>query len=73
MKTITRVAITLAAAGLLSACNSSDDAERSQPPPIQETVFKDMAGAVDKAHEVEDVTKQRTEQLNKALEASESR
>ena len=33
----------------------------------------DLAGALEKAHSVEETTLQRTEQLNEAIEASESR
>lgn len=73
MTTTNRLAILLSALALLSACGGSEESARPEPPPVEETVFKDMAEAVDKAHSVEDATKQRTEQLNKALEASEIR
>jgi hypothetical protein len=73
MTTTNQVVLLLSTLSLVYACGGSEEAGRPAPPPVEETVFKDMAGAVDKAHDVEDTTKQRTEQLNEALEASESR
>lgn len=72
MTSTNQVALLLSALALVCACSSSEEG-RPEPPPIEETAFKDMAGALEKAHSVEDTTLQRTEQLNEAIEASESR
>lgn len=72
MTTTNQVALLLSALALVCACSSSEEG-RPEPPPIEETAFKEMAGALEKAHNVEDTTMQRTEQLNEAIEASESR
>ncbi len=73
MKTTTRAAIIFSGLIVLSACGGEADAPRSEPPPVEETAFGDMVGTMDKARSVEETTKQRKEQLDEALEASESR
>lgn len=73
MKTTTRAAIIFSGLIVLSACSGGGDEPRSEPPPVEETAFGDMVGTMDKARSVEETTKQRKEQLDEALEASESR
>ena len=73
MKTIISAAVVVSVGLLVSACGSSEEASRPEPMPIEESAFGDMAGTIDKARDVEDTTKQRMEQLNEALEGSESR
>ena len=70
MTTIQRIAFASAVATLLVGCGSAE-APDPEPPPVDETVFGDMAGTIDKARSVEDVTLQRKEELNKAMEESE--
>lgn len=73
MRTTNRAAIIISALLSASACGSGEDAPRREPPPVEETAFKELVGAMDKAHGIEDVTKERAEQLDQALEESESR
>ncbi|NLG76897.1 MAG: hypothetical protein GX535_11715 [Xanthomonadaceae bacterium] len=73
MKTIISAAMVVSVGLLVSACGSSEEASRAEPMPIEESAFGDMTSTIDKARDVEDATKQRMEQLNDALEASESR
>ena len=54
---------------LLAACGAE---QKSPPPPsAQDTVFKDMVSAKDKAREVEAITDQRKDQLDQAVKESE--
>jgi len=55
-----------------SACVSREDPPRPEPPPLQETVFREVVGTMDKARSVEDTTMQRTQELDEALEKSET-
>lgn len=57
----------------LCACGGQDGASRAEPPVIEETAFGEVVGTMDKARAVEDVTRQRTEQLNEALENEQDR
>jgi len=58
------------AASLLSGCGS--EPEPTPPPPVEETVFRDMAGAVDKARAVEGTVQQHKQELDRALEQQEN-
>jgi hypothetical protein len=51
MTTLQRLLLATFVATLLSACGSS---EPPPPPPVKDTVFGDMAGAMDKARGVQD-------------------
>lgn len=55
---------------LLAACGSGP--EPTPPPPVEETVFRDMAGAVDKARAVEGTVQEHKEGLDRALEQNEN-
>jgi outer membrane lipoprotein-sorting protein len=72
MNAIQRGCLVLASV-LLAACGSADDgSKRAEPPPVEETVFGDMAGTMDKARAVESTMQQHTESLNRTMEQSES-
>jgi hypothetical protein len=63
--------LTLLAVGLaLSACGASQDESR-EPPLVEETVFGDAVGTMEKARAVEDTTRQHKEDLDRAMEAAE--
>jgi hypothetical protein len=47
------------------------EAERPPPPPIQDTVFSDMAAAKDKARAVEGTLEQQKQEMDKAIKESE--
>ena len=53
----------LAACLALAACG-----ERPEPPPVEETVFKDQVRALDKARAVEGQAEERKRELDKQLE-----
>ena len=56
--------LVLLLAGLgLAACG-----ERPEPPPVDETVFKDQVRALDKARSVEDEVEKRKRELDRQLE-----
>lgn len=50
----------------LSACGQ----EAAEPMPVEETVFGDTVGAIDKARAVEDVTLKHKENLDRAMDAA---
>jgi hypothetical protein len=58
---------------LLSACGtgSNDSEPDRQPPPVEDTVFGELTGTMDKARAVEDTTLQRKEELDRAMEQQE--
>ncbi|AMN47851.1 hypothetical protein ACG33_12225 [Steroidobacter denitrificans] len=61
---------------LLAACGSSQapasrDAEPADSPDVRETVLDDMVGTMDRAREVEDITRQHKQALDRALERAE--
>ena len=56
-------------ASLLAACGS--EAKPTAPPPVEETVFKDMSGAVDKARAVEGTVQEQKESMDRALDENE--
>jgi uncharacterized lipoprotein YbaY len=57
-------------ASLLAACGSEQ--KPSEPPPVADTAFGDMAGAVDKARAVEGQVMEHKQALDRALEQNES-
>lgn len=65
---LTGVALSLVTS-LLVACGSEPN---PTPPAVEETVFRDMAGAVDKARAVEGTIQQHKEGLERALEQNEN-
>ena len=57
-------------ASLLAACGSEQ--QSSQPPPVADTAFGDMAGAIDKAHAVEGQVQEHKEAIDRAHDQNES-
>lgn len=55
--------------GMLAGCGTQP--EPPPPPPVQETVFGDAVGTMDRARAVEEVTQQQKRDLDAAIEASE--
>jgi hypothetical protein len=55
--------VLLLAALWLAACG-----ERPEPPPVEETVFKDHVRALDKARSVEDEVAKRKRELDRQLD-----
>lgn len=53
----------LAACLAMAACG-----EPPEPPPVEETVFKDQVGALDKARAVEELNEERKRELDEKLE-----
>lgn len=53
----------LVACLVLAACG-----EPPEPPPVEETVFKDQVRALDKARAVEELSEERKRELDKKLE-----
>jgi outer membrane lipoprotein-sorting protein len=47
--------------------------EPPSPPPVKDTVFKDMSGAMDKARSVEGTTMQQKENMDRAVQEAEGR
>lgn len=47
------------------------ESEPPPPPPVEETVFGDAVGTMDRARAVEDITQQQKRDLDAAIEASE--
>ena len=56
-------------ASLLAACGSEN--KPSEPLPVEDTVFGDMAGAVDKARAVEGTVQDHKAAIDRALEQNE--
>jgi hypothetical protein len=57
---------------LLGGCGAADDADtRPAPPPVEETVFRDMVGAMDKARGVEDTLQKQREDRDRQLVESD--
>ena len=57
-------------ASLLAACGSEQ--QPTEPPPVADTAFGDMAGAVDKARAVEGQLQDHKEAVDRALEQNEN-
>lgn len=71
LTTILRVGSTGVALLLLVACGSAD--EPRKPPPLEETVFKDVAVTpLQKAKNVENVVMEQKRQTDRAVEQNES-
>jgi hypothetical protein len=57
---------------LLAACGSADE-PRKPPPPVEETVFRDVAvKPVEKARNVENVVMEQKDATDQAIEQNES-
>jgi hypothetical protein len=57
-------------ASLLAACGSAQ--KPTEPPPVEDTAFRDMAGAMDKARAVEGTMQEHKEALDRTLEEKEN-
>lgn len=57
-------------AALLAACGSEQ--QPAEPPPVEDTALRDMAGAMDKARAVEDTLQQHKEALDRTLQQNEN-
>ncbi|HEY4366420.1 MAG TPA: hypothetical protein VGN07_04240 [Steroidobacteraceae bacterium] len=72
MATHQRVLLVAIAATLLTACGSNKQPEAAPaPPPVKETVFKDMAGTLDKARGVQDTVDAQKAAQDNAIRAEE--
>lgn len=65
-------AFTVAMALFLAACGSSTDS-KSEPPPVKDTVFGDMAGTMDRAKGVQDTLMQDKQHLDQAVDSAENK
>jgi hypothetical protein len=64
----------LAITTTLAACSPDPGPEKpASPPPVKDTVFGDMAGAVDKARSVEATTMQQKQEMDRAVQEAEGR
>ena len=54
---------------LLSACGSKQ--QPAEPPPVQDTVFGDAVGTLDKARGVEGTVMQQKEEVDRTLQENE--
>ncbi len=61
-----RLALVSLCACMFVGCGSS-----SEPPPVQETVFDDMTGTLDKARGVQDTVDAHKQQTDRQLDAAE--
>jgi hypothetical protein len=72
MQSILRSILAIMLALSLHGCAGDEEASaRPEPPPVEETVFRDMVGTMDKARGVEDAMKQQKEERDRAMEESE--
>jgi hypothetical protein len=60
----------IVAASLLTACGAEQ--KPAEPPPVEDTAFRDMAGAMDKARAVEGTMQQHKEDIDRVLEQKEN-
>ena len=71
MVAIQRVGSMLLVSLLLAACGSADE-PRKPPPPVEETVFRDVAvKPVEKAKDVENVVMEQKDSTDRALEQNQ--
>jgi hypothetical protein len=73
MTTTRRVCSVVLAYMLLQGCGGSpDEGGQREPPPVDETVFGDAVGTMDRARGVEDTTLQRKQDLDRASDQQET-
>jgi hypothetical protein len=73
MTTIRRVCSVLGACVIVAACGAdSGEEEQRQPPPVEDTVFGDAVGTMDRARAVEDTTLQHKQDLDRAIDEQET-
>lgn len=72
MSTSRNLPLALVLAPILAACTPDPGPQQPEPPPpVKNTVFGDMAGAVDKARAVEATTQQQQQEMDRALQEAE--
>lgn len=68
MRIAQRIVAALAVA-ILAGCGAAEnEAGERQPPPVEDTVFGDTVGTLDKARAVEDTVMQHKQELDRRLE-----
>jgi hypothetical protein len=67
MTTIKRISFAAVLAALLSSCGSGEQSQ-GFPLPVQDTVFGEMVGTMDKARAVESTMQQHKDALDEAVE-----
>jgi hypothetical protein len=73
MTTIRRVCSVVFACLIVAACGgSSAEEEQREPPPVEDTVFGDAVGTMDRARAVEDTTLQHKQDLDRAIDQQEA-
>lgn len=71
MKPIRGIVVAAAIACALSACGKTES-KRPDPPPVKDTAFGPMVGAMDRARSVEGTTMQHKDNIDKALESNDN-
>lgn len=73
MTTIRRVCSVVFACMLFEACGGSPgEVDEREPPPVEDTVFGDAVGTMDRARGVEDTTLQHKRDLDRAIDQQET-
>ncbi len=67
MNSVFKSMLALCCTVAFSACGRQEAA----PMPVEDTVFSETVGAMDKARAVDDVTRQHKQDLDRAMEAAE--
>lgn len=70
MKSASRSALLLCCVWMLAACGPRSE-HNTEPPPVEETVFGDLVGSMEKARGVETALQEDKQALDRALEAAE--
>ena len=65
------IVILMAISGIVACGQSGEQADSPAPPPVQDTAFGDMVGAMDKARGVEATTMQHKADMDRALQEQE--
>ncbi|MGH8185481.1 MAG: hypothetical protein ACREUC_02880 [Steroidobacteraceae bacterium] len=68
MTTIRRACAAMFASLIVTACGSGGESEQPEPPPVEDTVFGDAVGTMDRARGVEDTTLQHKQDLDRAID-----
>jgi hypothetical protein len=74
MTTTRRVCSVVLAYMLLEGCGggSPDEGGQREPPPVEETVFGDAVGTMERARGVEDTTLQHKQDLDRAIDQQDA-
>ena len=71
MNSLQRTGLAAICLSLLSGCGSSEPEARPEPPPVEETVFGDTVGTLDKARGVQDAVDTHKQDLDRQMDAAE--